>query len=195
MEKMFKLFKKKKENNAEVELPPPPMPPEAQRPALGKLEELPELPEIEPAFPEIKQEKPRFPEMPEEAPEHVEIPQVNEHPTFMRRELQIPDIHTEERFTPKEIFDKTIKDTAPTRAAVLQSREIKPMFVAVDDYSTLQTNTNFVRTKLIEAEEYLQRLTDLKNQELKAFDKWRKTLEQAESKLSYVDKVIAEAQG
>ncbi len=192
---MFKLFKKKKEDNAEVELPPPPMPPEAQRPAPGKLDELPELPDIEPVFPEMEQEDLRFPEFPEEMPEHIEIPQVKEHPTFMRRELQIPDIHSEERFTPKEIFDRTIKDTAPSREAILQHKEIKPMFVAVDDYSTLQANTNFVRTKLIEAEEYLQRLTDLKNQELKAFDKWKKTLEQAESKLSYVDKIIAEAQG
>jgi len=185
---MFKLFKKKKESAEEVDLPPPPMPPERQMPEPSELE--PELPEIKPVLPEIEEEAPSFPKI----PEHVEIPRVPEHPTMEPPELDIPEIQPRKEFAPRPVFDKTIKETV-TREEVLRPKEVKPMFVAVDEYTTLATNTNFVRSKLVEAEEYLQRLTDLKNQELKAFSKWRKTLEQVESKLSYVDKVIAEAQG
>lgn len=189
---MLNLFKKKKEDKKEVALPPPPLPPEAKASMPEKIKDLPELPEIEP---ELPMQEPVLPELSSKDAEHFKIPTAKEHPTFMRRELDIPDIHAKESMTPAPVFDKTIKEFAPSREAVIKPKEVKQMFVAVDDYSALKSDTNFVRSKLVEAEEYLQRLTDLKNQEMKAFDKWRKTLEQAESKLSYVDKVIAEAQG
>ncbi|MBW2973236.1 hypothetical protein KY346_02495 [Candidatus Woesearchaeota archaeon] len=184
---MFKLFKKKKEAE-EVELPPPPMPPEA---VAEKPKEL-ELPEIKPAFPEIpsEEEMPEFPEITEEEEfEHVEIPSLPEHPTMAEHEIKMPEIR------PRRVFEETIKEEVVEPEEIIRPEKAKPMFVAVDEYNNLMSNANFVRSKLIEAEEYLQRLTDLKNQELKAFDKWRKTLENVESKLSYVDKIIAKAQG
>ena len=205
---MFKLFKKKKENKEEIELPPPPKPPEAAGFSEEEVipgEEAPKMPDFKaglPEMPEPSEEFPEFPEMPskavssfeEEEPEieHVKIPKLPEIKarSFMEeQDLEIPDI------TPKKVFDRTIREIAPVREEVIPHREIKPMFVAVDDFNNLTSNTNFVRSKLIEAEEYLQRLTDLKNQEVKAFDKWRKTLENVETKLSYIDKVIAKAQG
>jgi hypothetical protein len=205
---MFKLFKKKKEDKEEIELPPPPKPPEAAGLPEDEImpgEEAPKLPEFGAGFPEMpepSEEFPEFDEMPPKAApsfeeeeqeiEHIEIPRLPEieaHPSMRKAELEIPDV------TPKKVFDRTIEEVAPSREEVIPDREIKPMFVAVDEYNTLTSNTNFVRSKLIEAEEYLQRLTDLKNQEVKAFDKWRKTLENVEAKLSYIDKVIAKAQG
>ena len=194
MEKMFKFLKKKKhEIEEEVELPPPPAPP-ADLTATSAPEE--EEKPIE--FPEIKPSLPDFPsrEMPEEKEyiediHEAEMPRLPEHPTFAEQEF--PEIKPD--FTPKAVFDRTIEEVTEKPEEIVRPQEIKPMFVAVEDFKNLAANTNFVRSKLVEAEEYLQRLTDLKNQELKAFDKWRKTLENVENKLSYIDKVIAEAQG
>jgi hypothetical protein len=196
---MFKFLKKKKEETAEedFELPPPPAPPaDLTAPSAPVEEEAP----IE--FPEIKPEKekaykmPEFPELPSE--EHyvediheAEKPMLPEHPSLA--EPEFPEVKP--GLTPRKIFDRTIQEVTEKPEELVRHEEVKPIFVAVDDFKSLAANTNFIRSKLVEAEEYLQRLTDLKNQELKAFDKWKKTLENVESKLSYVDKVIAEAQG
>lgn len=46
----------------------------------------------------------------------------------------------------------------------------------------------------MDAEQFVKRLTDLKNEEERTFDKWRGQLEDVEKKLSYVDQLIAQAQ-
>ena len=194
VEKMLNLFKKKKEAAEDIELPPPPKPPEL--PSLPEMPEAKEGPELD--FPDIK---PSFPELPEleEREEEFEVPRPEEfaHPVIKEQEFPEfpPVIEEEEHETPEKVFDRTIKEAIPKRKEVMKPHEVKPMFVSVDDFANLTANTNFVRSKLVEAEEYLQRLTDLKNQELKAFDTWKKTLENVEQKLSYVDQVIAKAQG
>ena len=71
----------------------------------------------------------------------------------------------------------------------------KPLFVSVEDYKRIITDSNLVRAKLMEAENFVRRLADIKNEEEKAFDKWRTQLEDAEKKLSYVEHLIAKAQG
>ncbi|MBW3004278.1 hypothetical protein KY310_00400 [Candidatus Woesearchaeota archaeon] len=191
---MFNFLKKKKEETAEeeFELPPPPAPPaDLTAPSAPEEEEGPvEFPEIKPRleFPELEKEEgykmPEFPEMPSE---EEEMPGLPVHPTLAEPEFA--------ELTPRKVFDRTIQEAIEKPEEIVHHQEVKPMFVAVEDFKNLAANTNFVRSKLVEAEEYLQRLTDLKNQELKAFEKWKKTLENVESKLSYVDKVIAEAQG
>lgn len=197
---MFNLFKKKKEAAEEIELPPPPRPPEAASMPVPEIEEEQgmDFPEIRPSFPE-------FPEMPEEeiglekefdferfkapAPEEFSGPAITG-----QGFPELPAIE-EEFDTPEKVFDRTIKEVSPRREEILRPREIKPLFVSVNDFANLAANTNFIRAKLVEADEYLQRLTDLKNQELKSFDTWKKTLENVEQKLAYVDQVIAKAQG
>ncbi len=191
---MFRFLKKKKhEAEEEIELPPPPAPPaDLTAPSAPEEEEVPvEFPEIKPGFPDFPSK-----EMPEEKAyvediHEAELPRLPEHPTLA--EPEFPEIKPD--FTPEKVFDRTIEEVIKKPEEIVRPQEVKPMFVSVDDFKNLAANTNFVRSKLIEAEEYLQRLTDLKNQELNAFDKWRKTLENVENKLSYVDKVIAEAQG
>ena len=183
------LKKKKRETEEEVELPPPPAPPaDLTAPSAPEEEEAPiEFPEIKPKLlEEFKEEAPYVEDV-----RAAELPRLPEHPTLA--EPEFPEIKPD--FTPKKVFDRTIEEVTEKPEEIVRPQEIKPMFVSVEDFKNLADNTNFVRSKLIEAEEYLQRLTDLKNQELKAFDKWRKTLENVENKLSYVDKVIAEAQG
>jgi len=206
---MFKFWKKKKQESdkEDVELPPPPAPPADLTAQSAPEEETPiEFPEVKPKlkFPELEKDRlPEFPEMPskEEFPEEkkyvedvrrAEMPALPEHPSLA--EPEFPEIKPKP--VPKPAFERPfVAETAEKPEEIVKHKEIKPIFVAVEDFKNLAANTNFVRSKLVEAEEYLQRLTDLKNQELKAFEKWKKTLENAESKLSYVDKVIAEAQG
>lgn len=179
--------KKEKQKPEEIELPPPPKPPEelvapAGVEESGKGSEL-EFPDIQPKFPEIPSEEEGYVEDVHEMPGGMP-----EHPTLESPEFEMPEDK------PRPVFEPYgIKAEKPEE--IERPQEVKPMFVAVDDFKALSTDTSFVRSKLVEAEEYLERLTDLKNQELKAFDKWRKTLESVESKLAYIDKVIAEAQG
>ena len=187
---MFNLFKKKKEAVEEIELPPPPAPPEELSAKAPEEEKELDFPEVKPKieFPELdKEEEYKMPEFPEMPSEEEEFPRLPVHPTLAEQEF--PEV------TPARVFERTMTEVVEKPEEIVRPQEVKPMFVSVDDFKNLAANTNFVRSKLVEAEEYLQRLTDLKNQELKAFDKWRKTLEGVESKLAYVDKVIAEAQG
>lgn len=197
VEKMLNLFKKKKEAAEEIELPPPPKPPEL--PSLPEAPAAREEPELD--FPDIKPSLPEIPEFEEreEKFEEFDMPKPKEfaHPTVTEHEFPEfpPVIEEEDHETPEKVFDRTIKEIVPKKEEIMKPHEVKPMFVSVDDFANLTANTNFVRSKLVEAEEYLQRLTDLKNQELKAFDTWKKTLENVEQKISYVDQVIAKAQG
>jgi len=192
-------FLKKKKAVEDLELPAPPKPPE-----LKGLE--PEIPPIRAEEPSLDMPDFNFDSEPEEA-EELELPEEEpesllpeteeaeetveiEHPepSVIPERLKIPEL-------PKpKVYDKTITEDLP-RETVIEKEETKPLFVAVDDYTTVRANTNVIRAKLLEAEEYIQRLSDLKIEEEKSFGKWKKYLEDVEKKLTYVDKVIAKAQG
>ncbi len=70
----------------------------------------------------------------------------------------------------------------------------RPTFVAVDDYKRIINDTNIIRSKLIAADDFVKKLSDLKNEEERAIDRWRHQLEDVEKKLNYVDHLIATAQ-
>jgi len=89
-----------------------------------------------------------------------------------------------------KVFDKTIsKQEVETVRPIL-----RPTFVAVDDYKKIINDTNIIRGKLMEAENFVRRLGDIKNEEERAFEKWRTQLEDVEKKLGYVDQLIAKAE-
>jgi len=189
-------FLKKKPKEADIELPPPPRPPEAE----AEIPSEEEFPAIRPGM-DMEEEAPEF------APEPAEMPGVmpaEAPPEFVQEiqpyeeEHEIPPI-TAPSFEPEEgpakVFDRTIREFMPKREEVVRPMEVKPMFVSVDEYKNLASNTKVIRARLVEAEEYVAKLSDLKNQKTKIFDKWRKMLEDTEKKLSYVDAVIEKAQG
>lgn len=89
----------------------------------------------------------------------------------------------------KAVFDKTIEEP-PEQIHI----PLKPAFVAVNDYKRIINDTNTIRAKLMDAESFIKRLSDIKNEEERTFDKWRNQLEDVEKKLSYVDQLIAQAQ-
>ncbi|VVB81633.1 Uncharacterised protein [uncultured archaeon] len=88
------------------------------------------------------------------------------------------------------VFDRTI--SKPEKLETVRPT-IKPTFVAVEDYKRIINDTNMIRGKLMEAENFVRRLGDIKNEEERAFEKWRTHLEDVEKKLGYVDQLIAKA--
>jgi hypothetical protein len=182
---------KKKQPLSLPELPPPPSPPDLSQPQ-GDLPEIkpsaetmPELPEL-PAAPSFEHE----PELEAPAPELPEAPVPEAEVVEKKEEYAVPE---PAELTPVEepevsVFDRTL--AAPERTV----RPVGPVFVSVDEYRAIMENSNRVRAKLMEAEEFMQRLNEIKAEEEKAFERWRGQLEDVERKLGHIDRVIAKAQ-
>ncbi|MEM2915797.1 MAG: hypothetical protein QXT19_00335 [Candidatus Woesearchaeota archaeon] len=180
---MFGFGKKKKPSLPE--LPPPPSPPEfsmpegdipAIRPAQGP-EEVPEIPTVE----EREKKPAELPEAP--VPELPEAPAVEEMPKPEEEHL-VPETIKE-----PEPVEETIEELETVR------RPIGPAFVAVDEYRAIMEHSNRVRSKLEEAGEFVRRLSEIKAEEEKTFEKWRSQLEEIERRLGQIDRFIAKAKG
>lgn len=172
---MFDFLKKKKET--ELPLPPPPSAPDIQ--FQGDIEPI------------------RAPEMPQQAMQveekhELDLPELPPALPAPRADIRsMAPMPEEEHETPKNIiYDRTINP--PEEKPVIRTE--KPTFVAVDDYRKIITDTNTVRAKLMNAENFARRLSDIKNTEERAFEKWRGYLEDVEKKMNYVDQLIAKAQ-
>lgn len=158
------LFDKKKK--AELPLPPPP----------------PRQPESLPPPPEP------VPDLPEALPEPEDIP----------TELPPPPIGDFEPIRAPDEFPPV--ETRPFPVPMKEEEVIEPprvpskSFVAVEDFKSIVDNSNRVRAKIMEAEELVKHLSDIKSEEERLFERWRGSLEQIEKKLNHVDKVIEKAQ-
>jgi len=172
---MFDFLRKKKET--ELPLPPPPSAPDMTfqsdiEPIRAPQTEIPgekaqEIHELD------------LPELPPALP----APRTDIKPIQMPIEKE----HEE----PKDIiYDKTINPQEEKPVI----RTEKPSFIAVDDYRRIITDTNTVRAKLMNAENFARRLSDIKNAEERAFEKWQGYLEDVEKKMNYVDQLISKAQ-
>jgi hypothetical protein len=186
---MFKLFKKKKKDSKVVL--PPPLPPEkipempkGDLPPIIPDQELPSpiegenIPELEfPVMPKEEEQPmlppPPKPRMPEDFAVKKPLPKF---------ELGVPTV-----------FDKTIEEELPSKK-IIRPR-LKPIFVGVDDYKLITNNTNVIRSKLLEAEDFAKRLNHLKQKETKILDKWQTRIEDIDKKLNYIDKLVSKAQG
>ena len=96
-----------------------------------------------------------------------------------------------EREVEEPIFDRTIE--RPREKEVIRQMP-RQSFVAVEDFKQIINDTNVVRAKLMEADNFVKRLTELKNEEERSLEKWRAQLEDVEKKLTFVDHVIEKAQ-
>ena len=160
-------FLKKKED---LPLPPPPSPPQLPPLLKGDIDDI-------------------------SAPmeEHEELPQF---PTA----LPAPDMNFPE-WTPSppageeevRVLDKTIQPEMEEPIEVIRPSP-KPAFVAIEDYKRIINDTNLIRSKLMDAENFVKRLGDLKNEEERSFERWRTQLEDVEKKMNYVDQLIAKAE-
>lgn len=170
---LFGFLKKKDE----LPLPPPPSPP--QLPPLLKGD----LDEITPAMPEHED----FPQFPPALPAPEWTPEFE-----TAKEEEVRFSFPEPTPGEMQVFDKTITQEEPIVETVRPST--KPAFVAVEDYKRIINDTNIIRSKLMDAETFVKRLGDLKNEEERSFERWRTQLEDVEKKLNYVDQLIARAE-
>jgi len=142
--------------------------------------------EVPPSAPPLPPEL-RAPELAPSTPAefHTTPPISGPSPEELTPIKALPELTAEEK---EVVYDSTIEEEPPVRVAP------GPSFVAVEDYKRIITDSNTVRSKLMAAEKFVRRLSDLKNEEERAFEKWKKQLEDVEKKLTYVDQLIAEAQ-
>ncbi len=167
---MMALFGFLKKKTEELPLPPPPSPPEFQPMMRGDIEPIRALEAPEMPMPEEHEEE--LPEFPPALP------------------APMPAEGKEVR-----VFDRTIQQPEEKEEVHEVVRAIpRPTFVAVEDYKRIINDTNSIRSKLMDAETFVRRLSDLKNEEERAFEKWRTQLEDVEKKLNYVDQLIAKAE-
>ena len=183
---LFGFLKKKAPE--EIALPPPPSPPEAEFAFPSEAE----IPPIHARMQFEEEIKPEY-EKEEVRPEYEKADLFPEIPSYEKEEeFEMPSPAAEEG-SPR-FFDREMREDLPTREDVM-TREIKPMFVAVDEYKNLATNTKVIRARLMEAENHVTRLSDIRNQKEKVLARWRSLIEDSEKKISYVDAVIEKAQG
>jgi len=186
--KMFKFLKKEKKKKESKSLPPP-LPPE-KKPKMP-VGDIPAIVPDKKSFPkkdlapvsekeELKQKVP--------IPPRPKMAEKAEFPYSPAVERAFPAF---EKPAPK-VFDKTIEEELPSKK--VRSR-LKPIFVGVDDYNEIMNHTNVIRSKLLEAEDFAKKLNHLKSDENKLLDKWQSKVEEIDKKLTYVDKVVSNAQG
>ena len=169
---LFNFMKKRRAED--LPLPPPP-PPQALPPMLkGDIEPI------------------RAPEAPSPMEEHFEPPLPELPPALPAPETFTPAGEREVRVFDRTIMAEAVEEEQPVREVIRATP--KPTFVAVEDYKRIINDTNTIRSKLMDAENFVRRLSDLKNEEERAFEKWRTQLEDVEKKLNYVDHLIAKAQ-
>ncbi len=169
---LFNFMKKRRAE--ELPLPPPP-PPETLPPMIrGDMEPIRASEAPSPEHFEMP-----LPELPQALPSPFQ-----QMPTAGEREVRVFD---------RTIAARAIEEEQPPVREVVRAMP-KPSFVAVEDYKRIINDTNTIRSKLMDAENFVRRLSDLKNEEERAFEKWRTQLEDVEKKLNYVDHLIAKAQ-
>jgi hypothetical protein len=190
---MFGFGKKKQQSLPE--LPPPPSPPEfpmpeGDIPSIKPPSELPEAPSFEPEEAPIELPEAPVPEMPE-----MPLPEFPSGEEEIAPPIEADTGHIEPIVPEEQPVEMPVEEVpqfeVPEKETV--RRPVGPAFVSVDEYRNIMEHSNRVRSKLSEADEFVHRLSEIKADEEKTFDKWRAQLEEIERKLGQIDRVIAKA--
>ena len=115
-------------------------------------------------------------------------------PEEQAQELELPEIKSrqyekEELVEEKPEYSREEASEEPKTVVA----QIKPIFVSVNEYKNILNNANALRARLLTAEEHMNKLTEIKKMEEKAFGSWRAKLEDLDKKLAYVDNLITKA--
>ena len=161
------FLKKKPATQESLDLPPPPAPETAMQPAEVRI--VNELPEME-----------QMPEQPLAEPPAEQVPESMELP------MQAPEEH-------EEAPEEEAAPAAPAPEISISKPRREPLFVSVDNYQDVLNSINYIRGKLGEADELVNKLNDIKAVEEKSFEAWRNQLEDVQRKLAYVENVVFEA--
>ncbi len=71
---------------------------------------------------------------------------------------------------------------------------VMPVFVSVEDYQAVLEHVNKMKELLADAEGHMKTLQGIKTHQEKELESWRRQLEDAEKKLSYVDELLFQAE-
>jgi len=178
---------------------------EEKVPELPELPELPPLPEIHPSpkisesqlpplpakekKPEIKNELPPLPSFPvTRAGEQVSreiVKQAIKEPTETKeimprtREIENEPIQTQA----KTIVQPVVKETKP-------EIKVEPIFVRIDKYQESIAKFQDIKKRLLEIENLLRNVKEIKAREETQLQEWQREIEEAKLKLDSIDKTI-----
>lgn len=187
----FLKFLKKKEKgildlSMKNDLDMPPVPP-----PLKEKEPMPrfDLEDKDISFPEIR------PEFKEDVKPEIK----EEIPPFMREQLPKPE---QTSITPPEIKIPVEKPITPyereERRAVREEEKIlrhraehlEPIYLRIDKFKIALNNISIIRNDLKKADNALIKLSEIKTEEDKEFEKWYNVVGDIQKKLIFVDKTI-----
>ncbi len=70
-----------------------------------------------------------------------------------------------------------------------------PVFVRIDDYSTIIEVLDLLKIKLADAKQTLDRIAELKSKEDEEVERWRAELDEVERKVDFIDRTLFEPEG
>ena len=181
-------FKKQKEDEKEIGLP-----------ELPKIPELPRFQDLEEETflqqEKIKDELPPLPSFPlTETGERITHQAVKQ--AINEPELQeaIPDFQTEmprtRELDEREFSTPNFRPVKTTKEIRQISTRIEPIYIRIDKYQESIANLNDVKKKLLEIENLLREIKDIKAREETQLQEWEQEIQEAKGKLDNIDKLI-----
>ena len=189
-------FKKKSADEA-LPLPPPPEEP-------GRIEIPSEIPPITFSGKFAREEAESGADVgPMEAVEEEasEVPESVAPRSIAFEEIKpLPQLGALPSLTPVEAPEESVPvETAPAAVEAALPGEIEvlapvgPIYVSAEEYQRVLEDANVIRAKLLESEEVVKSIAELRKQEERELDTWRKALNDVERKLSAVDNLLERA--
>lgn len=170
----------------------------------GELAELPELPEL-PPLPESIEQSPKgffkgfFQEKPEIKNELPPLPSFPLSPVgerisneAVKQAVREPEYILETKPKTREIEEESygfIKPIQPITKEIMPVK-VEPVFVRIDKYKEALTLFNEIKKKVLEIEQLLRNIMEIKAREENQLQEWEQEILEAKAKLDSIDKTI-----
>ncbi len=128
-----------------------------------------------------KKEELRLPELPK-------LPNLPRYEPMLSRDIGNSIKDEVEREIP--VREKEVKFSAETKR--FNMNEEKPLFIKIDKYKEAVTNIDNIKSRITEAENIIEDLENMKNEEEKKLQEWKEEIENIKSKLLEIDKELFE---
>lgn len=172
-------------NMSKRPLPEMPVPPKPMEEVYGNLNE-----DVNKKDPSMMPPLPKFQDAQDEDIDEYTDEDLDEKEYKPEDKYGIPQMLPESESESYESLNPTYDDSFEP-----SPMPTKPIFVNMKDFQYVINSAHNIKDKVEEVEEIILKLNEIKNVEEKAFDKWRRHLEDLEKKMSYIDSLIAKAEG
>ncbi len=168
---------------------------EEKIPELPELHELPPLPKTL-TLPEKKPEKIRSEKIKTELPSLPPFPVKEKitpkiEPTIKEPPVKVPAIRTIERPRTREIAKEAVPAPVTPRVKEIKpSVRAEPVFVRIDKYQTALQNFQDVKKKVLEIENLLRDIKEIRSREENELRGWEQEISGAKEKLDKIDRTI-----